>query len=221
MFDSHPYYLIMFQIDKLSKDILTEDTNEFRDALINKSVALVGPARYILGINQGDFIDSHDIVVRINNVFEAPSLFDLYKEYIGSRTDYLYTHPLEMNKWEQPVPDGIKIRSLGSLKLFGQLNNFLGGKPGTCGIKAIYELCVYPCTSLYVTGFSFFQHYSSGNDNIFRYRQQVQHPMMRAHHNYAGEFNAFKILCDQCPKISYDYILAELIKNSRAVDIPD
>ncbi len=53
----------------------------YADYLKGKTVALVGPANYLQG--QGEIIDSHDVVVRVNHVYPIP------KRY-GTRTDVLY-----------------------------------------------------------------------------------------------------------------------------------
>jgi hypothetical protein len=63
---------------------------EFARLLDNKSVAVVGPARTLIGKKQGRFIDSHDIVVRFNDVFEhLPFVHDLAED-IGTKADVLY-----------------------------------------------------------------------------------------------------------------------------------
>tara|TARA_R100001443_G_scaffold108553_1_gene119055 strand:- start:624 stop:1283 length:660 start_codon:yes stop_codon:yes gene_type:complete len=54
------------------------------DFLNNKTVALVGPAASLKGQGQGEYIDSHDFVVRINYA-KIQSVMDS-----GSRTDMIY-----------------------------------------------------------------------------------------------------------------------------------
>ena len=56
-----------------------------KDLVKNKRVALVGPSPHILGKKQGSYIDSFDIVIRVNE-FGIPS--SLYEDY-GSRTDII------------------------------------------------------------------------------------------------------------------------------------
>jgi hypothetical protein len=68
----------------------TEVDAHYREFLKNKSVAVVGPARTLMGKKQGSFIDSHDVVVRFNEVFdEMPFPPDLAKDY-GTKIDVLY-----------------------------------------------------------------------------------------------------------------------------------
>jgi len=52
----------------------------------NKRIVLVGPSPHLLDKNLGKFIDSFDIVVRVNEIGVTP---DLYKDY-GSRTDVAF-----------------------------------------------------------------------------------------------------------------------------------
>ena len=66
--------------------------NDFKKLLQNKSVALVGPADYLLNSNFGKEIDSYDLVVRINRGIE---LIDQYHKDIGKRTDILYSCLIE------------------------------------------------------------------------------------------------------------------------------
>lgn len=66
--------------------------NDFRKLLKNKSVAIVGPADYLLNSNFGEEIDSYDLVVRINRGIE---LIDQYHKDIGKRTDILYSCLIE------------------------------------------------------------------------------------------------------------------------------
>jgi hypothetical protein len=71
----------IFQIvDKLNKD-------GYAKYLKNKRVALVGPGWHTKNTNQGDLIDSYDIVVRMN---DGISLSERFSEDLGKRTDILY-----------------------------------------------------------------------------------------------------------------------------------
>lgn len=60
---------------------------KYLNFLNRKKVALVGPAEYLTKLNTGKYIDSFDVVVRINRGTEV---IDKYFESIGSRTDILY-----------------------------------------------------------------------------------------------------------------------------------
>ncbi len=60
---------------------------EYYKYLKGKRVILVGPAGYLKGSGQGEWIDSFDVVVRMN--LSCPVAEEL-KQDIGSRTDVLY-----------------------------------------------------------------------------------------------------------------------------------
>ena len=56
----------------------------FSKFIQNKSIILVGPSPYMTNHERGNWIDSHDIVIRMNKSF--PILKEHFK-YIGSKTD--------------------------------------------------------------------------------------------------------------------------------------
>ena len=58
-----------------------------RGLWVGASVALVGNAGYLSKVQQGDLIDSHDVVIRMNN-FRLTG----FEEAIGRRTDILLTN---------------------------------------------------------------------------------------------------------------------------------
>ena len=60
---------------------------KYIDYLSGKKVALVGPAEYLTKLNTGKYIDSFDVVVRVNRGTEV---IDKYFNSIGGRTDILY-----------------------------------------------------------------------------------------------------------------------------------
>lgn len=60
---------------------------DYSSYLQNKRVAIVGPASYLSKLNTGSYIDSFDIVVRINRGTE---LIESHSDSIGTRTDILY-----------------------------------------------------------------------------------------------------------------------------------
>jgi len=64
----------------------------FDGLIYGKSVALVGPAAYIVGSNFGDEIDSHDVVVRLNRGIEC---VEEHSDDVGFLTDVLYSCLIE------------------------------------------------------------------------------------------------------------------------------
>lgn len=65
---------------------------ELLQILENKRVILVGPSKSLLHLKNGEFIDSFDVVIRINRGIEP---VEKYGEFIGYRTDILYNCLLE------------------------------------------------------------------------------------------------------------------------------
>jgi len=59
-------------------------SKKFNDYLKGKSVVIVGPSPYLQGKGRGEFIDSHDIVIRMNRGWKIPE--DKQVDY-GSKTD--------------------------------------------------------------------------------------------------------------------------------------
>lgn len=81
-----------------SRDVLVDfDENWFKD----KRVAIIGGADSILNEKLGDYIDSFDVVVRVN---KGVDVIDKQHEYVGKRTDVLF-HCLyeDINKGGSPI----------------------------------------------------------------------------------------------------------------------
>jgi hypothetical protein len=69
----------------------------FSKLVSGKTVAIVGPARTILGKKRGAHIDAHDLVVRFNDTFDLPSRHALTDD-IGTRTDILYCNQVVLKQ---------------------------------------------------------------------------------------------------------------------------
>ena len=71
--------------------------DKLKNILSHKSVAVIGPAPNLENKNLGNYIDSFDIVIRINEFVSE----ELSSDY-GSRTDVLFksknNHSIELNK---------------------------------------------------------------------------------------------------------------------------
>jgi hypothetical protein len=65
---------------------LTDARLEYNNYVLNKRIAVVGPADYVTKYQQGDLIDNYDIVMRFNAALPVGE--DMIK-YVGSRTDIL------------------------------------------------------------------------------------------------------------------------------------
>tara|TARA_R100000152_G_C6742631_1_gene166387 strand:+ start:257 stop:982 length:726 start_codon:yes stop_codon:yes gene_type:complete len=81
----------------------------YKDYLEDKSVALIGPAKYLENFNFGKEIDSHDIVVRINRGIE---LVEKIPEKVGSRSDILWSCLIEKPANAGKI-DVEKLKTLG------------------------------------------------------------------------------------------------------------
>ena len=157
---------------------------EYARFLNNKSVAIVGPARSIRGSRGGKFIDSHDVVVRLNRALPIPNSL---KKDIGSKIDILYNclkeddrngGDINIQLWKKsgvrfvssPYPilnfskNDIRTflkKNKNSLKFhkfpilqYRMLEKELKTRPNT-GFLAIIDLLSYNIKSLYVTGITF------------------------------------------------------------------
>ena len=66
--------------------------DKYRDLIYNKTIALVGPAKYMEGSDLGSEIDSHDCVARLNRGIE---LIQTRNKDIGSKSNILYSCLIE------------------------------------------------------------------------------------------------------------------------------
>ena len=66
--------------------------NVYEEYIRGRTIAIVGPAKYMEGSGKGDEIDSHDIVVRINRGIETSKQIPLD---VGTRTDILWSCLIE------------------------------------------------------------------------------------------------------------------------------
>jgi len=64
----------------------------YENLIKDKTVAIVGPAKYMENLPLGEEIDNHDLVVRVNRSIET---IDDYCDNIGSMADILYTCLIE------------------------------------------------------------------------------------------------------------------------------
>lgn len=65
--------------------------DKIKDLIKGKKIALIGPSDYVnkeLGDKHGEYIDSHDIVIRLNNMIYMEDK-ELEKKYYGTKFDIL------------------------------------------------------------------------------------------------------------------------------------
>lgn len=75
-----------------------DDHDDFADLVEKKRIAVVGPARTLTGTNKGEWIDSHDLVVRFNDAFVHTTESGASPADLGFRTDILYCNQVILRK---------------------------------------------------------------------------------------------------------------------------
>lgn len=130
---------ILAEIQNMRSDVLDSNGDlEYARLLKNKTVAVVGPARTLVGKKQGRRIDSHDIVVRFNEFFDHIHLTSTPSDDVGTRGDVFYCNQVILRdkilKREKPYHRELfnKLSGMGT-KYFVCTNNSLSfdktGKP--------------------------------------------------------------------------------------------
>ena len=147
----------------------------------NKSVILVGPASYMEGSLKAKFIESFDVVVRMNNGY---FIDESYVSDVGSRTDILYhclwgphfpnsipllrsrvgilktsypnIHPFmqDIEKFNKLNRNRVPVE-IYELEKFKFLQNTLRSRPNT-GTSAIFDLLSYDISKLHICGVTMF-----------------------------------------------------------------
>ena len=67
-----------------------KNEKDFYNFIKNKSLIIVGPSKNLENKKMGKFIDSHDIVIRLNNSFPILYNKEVSHEDVGTRTDIIY-----------------------------------------------------------------------------------------------------------------------------------
>ena len=155
--------------------------------LKDKKVIIVGPSSYLDGLGMGEFIDSFDIVVRINNIHDMNNkklVQDFGKNtdmiyYDGSTTstrlqNYIDCNPLQIICTYPETEWFFNSRCLNNVTQFGQ---YLNGRiiddelqtdlkydldtnmktRPNSGLIAIIDLLTFPIKELYITGIDFYR----------------------------------------------------------------
>ena len=162
-----------------------------------KSLAYVCPSPHLVGKGMGNYIDSHDIVVRVNQNF-APTE-DTWEDY-GKRTDILVNctnvhkrHALSNNlnyvrslKYflcpmvsvhEKPMVDSfledtkVPYQNVCDGYLFKMFREV--GTTVNTGLTGLLTLLNYPIKSLYVTGMTFFNMNKMGRIYYDKYHDEA------------------------------------------------
>jgi len=67
--------------------LIKKHDKQYFDFLKNKNVAIVGPATSVMFSENGDFLESHDVLIRVN---QGLKISKNNKAFLGNRTDVLY-----------------------------------------------------------------------------------------------------------------------------------
>lgn len=97
----------MEELEKLYKK------HHFTDFIRGKKVIIVGPDPYLKGKKQGSYIDSFDLVIRHNTVFDFLPFDRNHAEDYGKRTDILYLSPTCMKNYAFKPKNLEKMRECG------------------------------------------------------------------------------------------------------------
>lgn len=211
--------------------------SRFSEYVANKRIALVGPASTLQETEMGSFIDSFDLVVRLNHAWPLPEQF---QQDIGRRVDIIYHN---MNFKDQPMNKKVisQMRHGGvtwlvsthpaeekrfrhRLRRFKKMNNgtlLFRAFPGwlkkrmqrkvkhpNAGIMAIEDLLRFPIKHLYVTGFSF---YTTGYMNYPNYHPNYAKKAVRHHDQNQNKSYFCRILARES-RVEVDPVIARLLE---------
>lgn len=203
-----------------------------------KSIAIIGGADSVFAEKRGAYIDSFDIVVRINKGIESDTK---NSEYLGKRTDILFQGlddlphccgKVEPMEW---LKRGVKsvifpyngivqldsinryvVRAKGKLPLYqvsekklDEIKNAIGSNP-TTGFSAIYLLSRVNYKKIYITGFTFYKTpYRKGYNESKSYKQLLT---SMKDHNPDMEYNVVKQIYENKKNIEVDKVLGAIFK---------
>jgi hypothetical protein len=164
-----------------------------------KTIAVVGPARTLLGRNQGAHIDAHDLVVRFNDTFDLPSRPGMAAD-VGGRTDILYCNQVVLKQTidrasRQPglqyivctnnslsfsvdnEPRLARRAPTPPLRVVhapsATLSAWLRGNWARTGMVAILDLLSFDVRRLFITGMTFYH----GGGHVLAPESRELHPL--------------------------------------------
>lgn len=212
------------------------------DFLKSKTVALVGPAASLKGQGMGEYIDSHDFVVRINyakiqSVIDAGSRTDIVY-YDGSYHDYSSCNPKILicsypetewffesrcrsntekfkRKYEHYIMNADTYKSLKS-----SLDPNYKVRPNS-GTIAIVDLLKSDLSSLYITGVDFYrtsylnQHPDYGKKTLSEIRNIFSTGDSGDFHDADKQYGYFKNELLKDSRIELDNFLTEYINTEK------
>ena len=207
--------------------------------LQNKKVVIVGPAPHIMEYQNGELIDSYDIVVRINHGYIIP---EKKKKCIGSRVDILYDSMLSQKgsgitmpidklknrvKWictsnvlEKHYQDIYDFQQMIKNKILFHIIDFSFWellvkkmKVPHSGTVAILDLLRYDIVELFITGFTFYK--IKGRNRAFYYdgyheKVKRRRPTRTSKHNPNKQFKYIREIYKKDKRIVCDEVLMKL-----------
>ena len=166
---------------------------DYKNFLKQKRVAIVGPAKTAISLDQADLIDSYDVVVRLNNMLASEKD---HSSKIGKRTDVVYAtlddppmaivqQCLQNNvkylsssypEQEWFFPQRMKrnvdfLKTIANFKTvtipehpYFDIKHKIKSRPNT-GFSAIIDLLDSQLSELYITGIDFYRSATLGGGN--------------------------------------------------------
>jgi len=210
------------------------DKQLYTEYLRDKRVCLVGPSSHILEVNQRDFIESYDVVVRLNRSWPIPEELN---NCSGIRTNVLYNcmHEvcmpikslIETREFKDtvdflvcPFPNYPPFsRNIESFKrnnpecipfvffdtqIYKQIEKQMNSRPNT-GTAAIVHLLLHPIKELHITGMTFLQKYIKG------YRDDHK-PIHGGVHKPEKQIEYVRNTCWKDPRVTADKVFENIMK---------
>lgn len=213
---------------------------EYLDELVGKNVVIVGPAGYMVGQGLGEYIDSFDVIVRVNHALPIA----LPEDY-GSRTTVLY-HILsrrnhnadgkltvtqeEVESWDcewvvsRHESRSSRIRAVGPFlqgrkwtamdhEFFFKVRKEVGRLAPNTGVSAIAHLLQSQLKSLHVLGFDFYRSGVYKGYGDIREGERADKVNERWH-DAEAQLHFLKVLQRRDSRLIFDSVLKGIIDES-------
>ena len=176
-----------------------KDIKKVHDFVKNKTAIIVGPSASLKGSNMGEFIDSFNVVVRLNNYFKID---EKDEKDIGKRTDILYhcfglgdnKDKADPNEWKEikyiifcNKPENQKLKLKKFLEKFNYYNFYIQEESFLnkiqmktnlhlhTGVTSIFHLLSLPFKEVHALGFSFYRDTYIGIKEEWSKEKSIKH----------------------------------------------